>query len=74
MIFNDFCFRFERMRGSTVASYNWSSIGDDDVDPCEHGIPRCPHCNSTSISACDSDAVTEECQNQDVSTHAFVFR
>jgi len=48
----------------------WCNIGDVCTEPCEHGLPRCPHCNGTSIPACDSVTVTQECQNQDVSTHA----
>ena len=41
------------------------------VDPCEYGLPRCPHCTAESTSACDDVAVTQECQNSDVSKYWF---
>ena len=37
------------------------------VEPCEYGLPRCPHCNGASRTDCDSVAVIEDCQSKDVS-------
>jgi len=39
------------------------------IEPCENGLPRCPHCNGESKSACDKYAEIKDCQNKDVSQH-----